>query len=49
MHATLHQMPACLMNAGAWNLSKAPFLKWSDGDLWNVTLELAAGGVYEYK
>lgn len=37
------------MPAGAWNLSKAPFLRWSEGDLWNVTLELAAGGVYEYK
>jgi hypothetical protein len=34
---------------GAWNLAKAPFLRWSEGDLWNVTLELAAGGVYEYK
>jgi hypothetical protein len=35
--------------AGAWNLAKAPFLRWSEGDLWNVTLEVAAGGVYEYK
>lgn len=34
---------------GAWNLAKAPFLRWSEGDLWNVTMELAAGGVYEYK
>ncbi|KAF8059142.1 hypothetical protein HT031_005314 [Scenedesmus sp. PABB004] len=35
--------------AGAWNLAKAPFLRWSEGDLWNVALEVAAGGVYEYK
>lgn len=35
--------------AGAWNLAKAPFLRWSEGDLWNVTLEVAAGGVIEYK
>uniref|UniRef100_A0A383WKL3 CBM20 domain-containing protein n=1 Tax=Tetradesmus obliquus TaxID=3088 RepID=A0A383WKL3_TETOB len=34
---------------GAWNLAKAPFLRWSEGDLWNVTLEVAAGGVIEYK
>ncbi|KAF6262356.1 hypothetical protein COO60DRAFT_649901 [Scenedesmus sp. NREL 46B-D3] len=34
---------------GAWNLTKAPFLRWSEGDLWNVTLEVQAGGVYEYK
>jgi hypothetical protein len=38
-----------LTYAGAWNLAKAPFLRWSEGDLWNVTMELAAGGVYEYK
>lgn len=37
------------MLTGAWNLAKAPFLRWSEGDLWNVTMELAAGGVYEYK
>lgn len=41
--AALHRL------AGAWNLAKAPFLRWSEGDLWNVTMELAAGGVYEYK
>lgn len=35
--------------AGAWNLAKAPALKWSEGDLWNVELELLAGQVYEYK
>jgi hypothetical protein len=42
---------SCLVAAaaGAWNLAKAPFLRWSEGDLWNVTLEVAAGGVYEYK
>lgn len=38
-----------LVGVGGWNLAKAPFLQWSEGDLWNVTLELAAGGVYEYK
>lgn len=39
----------CMHTTGAWNLAKAPFLRWSEGDLWNVTMELAAGGVYEYK
>lgn len=35
--------------AGAWDLAKAPALAWSDGDLWNVTLDLDSGAVYEYK
>jgi hypothetical protein len=34
---------------GGWDLNQAPALAWSDGDLWNVTLDLDAGTVYEYK
>lgn len=30
-------------HAGGWDLSKAPALAWSDGDLWNVALDLEAG------
>lgn len=29
--------------AGAWDLSKAPALAWSEGDLWSVQLDLEAG------
>jgi hypothetical protein len=28
---------------GGWELRGAPAMEWSDGDLWNVSLELEAG------
>ncbi|KAI8466497.1 MAG: hypothetical protein J3K34DRAFT_524496 [Monoraphidium minutum] len=34
---------------GAWDVSKAPRMVWSNGDLWSAELELDAGTVYEYK
>jgi hypothetical protein len=49
MAGCTHKIMSVMIPAGAWNLAKAPFLRWSEGDLWNVTMELAAGGVYEYK
>lgn len=34
---------------GSWDLGKALELTWSEGDRWIATVELPAGGVYEYK
>ena len=37
-------MLVLLLCAGGWNLAKAPAMKWTEGDLWNVSLELQVGG-----
>jgi hypothetical protein len=34
---------------GSWIISQAAVMNWSDGDMWNATVEIPAGGVYEYK
>lgn len=34
---------------GSWILSDGVPLAWSEGDMWNATVELPAGGVTEYK
>lgn len=34
---------------GNWILADAVSLTWSDGDMWNATVELPAGAVVEYK
>lgn len=28
---------------GGWNLAQSPEMKWSEGDLWNIALELQVG------
>lgn len=35
--------------AGNWNIKNAVELRWSAGDQWVATVQLPAGGVYEYK
>lgn len=34
---------------GGWELSRAPHMTWSEGDLWSATVELPAGANIEYK
>jgi hypothetical protein len=36
--------PSRLPCVGGWNLAQSPEMKWSEGDLWNITLELQVGG-----
>lgn len=34
---------------GNWVLASAASMEWGEGDMWNVTLDLPAGSVVEYK
>ena len=44
------RMPTCLLaSAGAWQLSEALQLQWSEGDQWTAVAELPAGRILEYK
>lgn len=38
-----------LASAGAWQLSEALQLQWSEGDQWTAVAELPAGRILEYK
>lgn len=34
---------------GSWSISRCPAMKWSDGDVWRMTLFLPVAQIYEYK
>ena len=34
---------------GAWAIAKSPAMRWNEGDIWSVTINLPVGNIYEYK
>ena len=34
---------------GGWELSRAPLMSWSEGDVWTASVALPAGAAVEYK
>lgn len=34
---------------GAWAIAKSPAMKWSEGDIWRVSIDLPVRNIFEYK